>query len=107
MENLEEIKKLKSSINRIKQKLAWRKLIVRRDPKAVCTQEEWQDYLAYKRDLETNEEIWKTKGMSKGKTLKFTYAVPQPVYDADPDYWQEIMLTRDFTRHPEFIISKP
>ncbi len=42
-------------------------------------------------------------GISKEKTMQKVFSIPLEVYMSDQDYWDEIIKTKDFKKHPEWM----
>jgi phosphopantetheinyl transferase (holo-ACP synthase) len=68
------------------------------------TQEERETWK--KRMTELRNEYYRTKGMSKDKTMKHIFDIPEKVYYANIEYWDEIITSRDYARHPYFMVAK-
>jgi hypothetical protein len=45
------------------------------------------------------------KGWTKEKTMKLAYRIPLAVYMGDPVYWDEIIRTKKFNKHPEWKVT--
>jgi hypothetical protein len=42
---------------------------------------------------------------TKEKTMKKKYSIPMEVYLSNPQYWDEIIATKKFNKHPEWLIK--
>jgi len=45
-------------------------------------------------------------GMSAGKTLNKVFSIPLDVYMSNQHYWDEIIATKQFKKHPEWMVGK-
>jgi hypothetical protein len=64
-------------------------------------------YSKYRQDIYGNFVKKNQQGNSwtKGRTMKKIYSVPMDVYMSNPPYWDEIIKTKQFSKHPEWIIK--
>ena len=65
-----------------------------------------------KRNIDRNKQIMEntTKfgkrvggGWNKSKTMKHVFSIPEVVYMANRPYWDEIIKTKQWKKHPEFM----
>lgn len=54
---------------------------------------------------EHTKSISKEDGWSKGKTMKKIYSIPMEVYMANPSYWDEVIKSKQFKKHPEWKVG--
>jgi len=47
----------------------------------------------------------KEGGWTKDKTMKKVFSIPMEVYMANPTYWQEIIDSKQFNKHPEWKVG--
>lgn len=91
-----------------KKVINYKRELVKTNPKKFMekylTQEERDVFKA--RMTRLRNEYYNTKGMSKDKTRKHIFDIPEKVYYANEKYWNEIIQTRDYSRHPEFCVAK-
>lgn len=45
------------------------------------------------------------QGWSDKKDMKLVYEIPADVYFSDPEYWDSIIRSGNFSRHPEWIVK--
>lgn len=50
--------------------------------------------------------IKKESGWTDGKTMKKKFSIPMDVYMANFKYWDEIIKTKQFSKHPEWVVGK-
>ncbi len=91
-----------------KKVIDYKRWLVKTNPKKFMekylTKEERDVFKA--RMTRLRNEYYQTKGMSKDKTTKHIFDIPEKVYYAYPEYWNEIIATRDYSRHPEFCVAR-
>lgn len=60
--------------------------------------------------IKSNEDFIKglkaENGMSSGKTLNKVFSLPLDVYMSNQTYWDEIIATKNFKKHPEWCVGK-
>lgn len=54
---------------------------------------------------EHTKSIKKEDGWSAGRTMKKKFSIPMEVYMANPNYWDEIISTKQFKKHPEWLVG--
>lgn len=64
-------------------------------------------YSKYRQDVHGSfvKKNQRTNAWTKGRTMKKIYSVPLDVYMSNPVYWDEIIKTKQFSKHPEWIIK--
>ena len=71
--------------------------------------EEWDAYWQEKKIAEAH--YIHTKGYAKKERgqfdIKHVAMIPQIVYNSNVEYWSEIIKSRQFYKHPEFLVSNP
>jgi hypothetical protein len=100
------------TIKIIKDKIALKKRLASEDPIALMKMEmdkaEWDTYWSEKRALEA--EYLHSRGFAKKERdqfdMKHVAMIPQCVYNHDVEYWQNIIKSRQFYKHPYFLVSK-
>lgn len=51
------------------------------------------------------KQIKKEDGWSTGRTMKKCFSIPMEVYMSNPTYWDEIIKTKQFKKHPEWRVG--
>jgi hypothetical protein len=103
----------KKTIQMIKDKIALKKRLSSEDPirlmKMEMDKEEWS---AYWREMKAAQAHYlHTGGWTKRESgqhdMKHVAMIPQCVYNHDPEYWSTIIKTKQYYKHPEFLVSNP
>jgi hypothetical protein len=102
-----------ATLKLIKQKLDYRKQLSRTDPvklmRLYMPKDEWDAYWREKKIVEAS--YVSSKGWAKKEKdqfdMKHVAMIPQLVYNSNVEYWSEIIKTRQFHKHPEFLVSNP
>lgn len=49
----------------------------------------------------------KEDGWSKDRTIRKIFEIPSEVYYANKEYWDEVIRTKDYKKHPEWMVGTP
>jgi dTDP-D-glucose 4,6-dehydratase len=55
---------------------------------------------------EHTKAIKKEDGWTVKRTMKKRFSIPMDVYMANSPYWDEIIKTKQFKKHPEWVVGK-
>jgi len=55
---------------------------------------------------EHTKSIKKEDGWTVKRTMKKRFSIPMDVYMANSPYWDEIIKTKQFKKHPEWVVGK-
>jgi hypothetical protein len=101
------------TIQMIKDKIARKKNLSKNNPiklmKMEMSREEWDAYWREKKSAEPH--YLHTGGWTRKESgqhdMKHIAMIPQCVYNHNPEYWGDIIKSRQFYKHPEFLVSNP
>jgi hypothetical protein len=101
------------TLDMIKQKIERKKRLSKENPIQLMREEmpkdEWNAYWREKREAEIH--YLHTRGFTKKENgqfdMKHIAMIPQVVYNQNVEYWSDIISTRQFHKHPEFLVSSP
>jgi hypothetical protein len=99
------------TVKTIKDRIELRKKMAIENPIALMriemSKEEWDTYWREKKAAEAH--YLHTQGWTKKEKgqfdMKHLAMIPQCVYNANPEYWKQIIQARQFHKHPEFLVS--